>query len=114
MDLESLQRAMVWVNPDKLHLGTNIGPSARAREVCPTGYLRFYDNSVTFSHRRYAFADFENETGCFMAKNTIPLNFQLSNGASLPEMYVGSNAVISCYKFRLYQVTYPQIPVSLM
>jgi hypothetical protein len=75
---------MVWVDPDKLHLGTKIGPPACAREAYSTGYLRFYGNPVTFSHRRYAFADFENETSCFMAKNTIPFNFQLSNGATLP------------------------------
>jgi hypothetical protein len=114
MDLESLQRAMVWVNPINFTWGQRlVRPLVHEKHV-PQGTCGSTATLSTFSHRRYAFADFENETCCFMAKNTIPLNFQLSNGAPLPEMYVGSNMLLAATSSGSYQVTYPQIPVALM
>jgi hypothetical protein len=86
MDLKSLQGAMVWIDTNKLHLGTKIRTTTCAREARSAWYLWFYGNSVAFPHRRDTFANFENETCCFVAKNTITLNFQLPNSASLPEM----------------------------
>lgn len=95
MDLESLQGAMVWIDTNKLHLGAKIGTPTCAREARSAWYLWFYGNSVAFPHRRDPFANFDNETCCFVAKNTITLNFQLSDCTSLPEMYIGSDVFIS-------------------
>jgi len=95
MDLEALQRTMVCVNTDEPHLWTEVGSSTCAREAYPTRYLWLDRNSVAFSHRRYAFTNFENDTCSFVAKDAITLNFQASNRTPLPKMYIGSDIVLA-------------------
>jgi hypothetical protein len=114
MDLKSLQRTMVWVDTDKPHLGTEVGTPACARKASSTRYLRLNRNPVPFSHRRYALPNLENETRCFVAKNAITLDLQLSDRTFLPEVHIRTDTVISGNDFNPNQLTYPQIPVALI
>ena len=91
MHLEPLQRTVVWVNTDEFHMRTKICSTTCAREACTTRYLWLKGHSIAFSQRRYALANFNDDTCSFVAKGTITLNLQASDRTTLPKVNIRSD-----------------------
>jgi hypothetical protein len=107
MDLEPLQRSMKRIDADEFHLRTEIGTTACAREARSAWYLGLYGYSITFSDSRYPLSNSENDTSCFVAKDTITLHLQLSNCSPLPEMHIRSDNVIRLLRLPLKSAGLP-------
>jgi hypothetical protein len=79
---------MMGIDTRKLHFFAKIVSPFRAQKTSPTRHSWLHCNAISSSQILYAFADFNDNASGFVSQYAIAVNYQTSNCAGFPEMYV--------------------------
>lgn len=88
MNLEPLQTSIIRINTSELYIFAKIVSSVSTEKARIARHARLHGNSITLLEISHALPSGDNDSSCFMAKNTIAIDSENAYATSLPEMYI--------------------------